>query len=620
MKKTSLLFLALASIVTLKAQWVDDPTSNTRIANCADGAAEVYVSTDITTGDSYVQWHYQGDNGWSPWLQRLDVNGVPQWPADGIHVTTPDFATWSPGYSMTAVNGGVVTVFRTLGPHHWAVKIDADGTFPWGEHGMVLFDGEGGGRSEVLAGDDGGVWTLGTDMDSTFLQYIDADGTLRPKTTIKDPAKKCTNGVMIPAENGVFVVYAKQTLQGYTNYNKEIHVAGYNKDGEQIFPETLLFGLQTVGASYVHYATPDNKGGGYVYQFHNAIGGVYNTYVTHFDENGTPTISDPNGIAVHSPDYSNYYTNAYATVDHLNNDLIIAYLQKDAASQSQHRIYVNRITESGERPWGDGILVADYTGLSYSDIKVDAIDCIDGFVVTYGTSQGTIEAVGYDGEGNVQWSATMSSTRYSKTISENTPGFHDGQNIVAWVNSDDGGVYGQNIGWDGTLGEISPLPPPPCCYEPSNLQGSYVYNEETASYGALITWDAPDYNFLHYNLYRHNLDDGTTDIIAINADTTSYFDEAAPSTYKYQLTAMYEAFESDFALTPDGEDYIIIEVTSVPENNYDNEIVTLLRVFSTSGQVIRNANMGELSSGVYIVQGLTATGRLVTKKVMVNKE
>ena len=622
MKKLSLLFLALASIVTLKAQWVADPATNTHIANCADGAAEVYVSTDITTGDSYVQWHYQGENGWSPWLQRLDFNGVPQWPDDGIHVTTPDFATWSPGYAMTAVNGGVVTVFRTLGPHHWAVKINADGSFPWGEHGIVLFDGEGGGRSEVLAGDDGGVWALGTDMDSTFLQYVDADGTLHPKTTIKDPAKKCTNGVLIPAEDDVFVVYAKQTLQGYTNYNKEILVTGYDKNGEQVFPETLLFEQQTVGASYVHYATPDNKGGGYVYQFHNAIGGVYNTYVTHFDENGAPTITDPNGIAVHSPDYSNYYTNAYATVDPKSNDIIIAYLQKDAASQSQHRIYVNRITESGEKPWGDGILVADYTGLSYTDIHVDAIDAVDGFVVTYGTGQGRIEAVGYDPDGNLLWSTTMSSTGYNKNISENTPGFYNGQNIVAWVNSDDGSVYGQNIGWDGALGEVSPppTPPVPCCYEPENFEGNYLYNEETASYGAMLTWEAPAYIVLHYNLYRENLNDGTTDVIEIDADATSYFDEATPSTYKYQLTAMYDDFESGFALTPDGLDYIIIEVTSLPENNSENEIVTVLKIYSTNGQVIRKANLGELSSGVYIVQGLTSTGKLVTKKVVLNNE
>ena len=621
MKKLSLFFLAVAASFALQAQWVDDPMSNTRLANCNDAAAEVYISTDVSTFDTYVQWHYQGENGWSPWLQRLDVNGVPQWPADGIHVTTPNFATWSPGYAMTAVNGGVVTVFRTLGPHHWAVKINADGSFPWGEHGIMLFDGEGGGRSEVLStyyyDHDDGVWALGTDMDSTFLQYIDADGTLHPKATIKDPVKKCSNGLLVPAENGVFVVYSKHTLQGYTTYNKEIHVAGYDKNGEQIFPETLLFGQQAVGASYVHYVIPDNQGGGYVYQFHNAIGGVYNTYVTHFDENGTPTITDPNGIAVHSPDYNHFYTNAYATIDPKNNDLIIAYLQKDPGAQSLHRVYVNRITESGEKPWGDGILVAEYTGLSYSDIHVDAIDYIDGFVVTYGTSQGSIEAVGYDNEGNLLWNTTMSSTGYDKTISENTPGFYNGQNIVAWVNSDDGGIYGQNIGWDGSLGEVSPLPPPPvpCCFAPENFEGNYLYNEETASYGALLTWEAPAYSILHYNLYRQNLEDETTDIIEIDADATSYFDEVAPGGYKYQLTAQYEEQESEFALTPEGEDYIVLEVTAVPEHEYE-EIVNVIAIYNLKGQLVNTKDINELAHGVYAIIGTTESGKTIVKKIL----
>jgi hypothetical protein len=429
--------------------------------------------------------------------------------------------------------------------------------------------------------------------------------------------KKCSNGLLIPAETGVFVVYSKHTLQGYTTYNKEIHVAGYNKNGEQIFPETMLFAQQAVGASYVHYAIPDNQGGGYVYQFHNAIGGVYNTYVTHFDKNGTPTITDPNGIAVHSPDYSHFYTNAYATVDPESNDLIIAYLQKDAASQSEHRVYVNRITESGEKPWGDGILVADYTNRSYSDIHVDAIDAVYGFVVTYGTSQGTIEAVGYDNEGNQQWNTIMSSTRYNKTISENTTGFYDGQNIVAWVNGDDGGVYGQNIGWDGALGEVSPLPPPPvpCCYAPETFEGNYLYNEETTSYGALLTWEAPAYSVLHYNLYRQNLEDETTDIIEIDADVTSYFDEVAPGGYKYQLTAQYEDQESEFALTPEGEDYIVIEVTSVPENEYE-EIVDVIAIYNLKGQLVNTKDINELAHGVYAIIGTTESGKTIVKKVL----
>ena len=624
MKKLILLMAWLFASFSTYAQWVNDPANNTFIANCANGASEVYVATDQTTGDTYVQWHYQGENGWSPWLQRLDSDGVPQWPAEGIHVTTPNFATWSPGYAMTAVPEGVVTVFRTLGPHHWAVKINADGSFPWGEQGFILFDGEGGGRSDVLStyyfNHDNGIWALGTDMDSTFLQYINADGTLRPKTTIKDPAKKCSNGVLLPAENGVFVVYSKHTLQGYTNYNKEIYVAGYNKNGEQIIPETLLLGQQTVGSGYIHYALPDNRGGGYVYQFHNGIGGVYNTYVTHFDENGTPTISDPNGITVHSPDYSHYYTNAYATTL-WTNDFIIAYLQKDADSQTQHRIYVNRITETGEMPWGDGILVADYTGQSYSDIRVDANDYVSGFVVTYSTSQGTIEAVGYDLEGNLLWNTTMSSTRYNKTNSENTTGFYEGQNIVAWVNSDDGGVYGQNIGWDGILGEITlPSPPPvPCCFAPTDFDGVYTYDEQTGVFGVELSWLPGTSTPLHYNLYREQPGKETREVIEIDAAATSYFDEVAPGDYIYRLTAQFEGHESDYAQTLTGEDYLLITVTSTPENA-TTEIVTVFKVYTLNGQIIRNANLEDLSRGVYIVQGLTSDGKLITQKMVIREK
>ena len=624
MKKLLLLFAFLCVFSGIKAQWVNDPVNNTFLANCASGSGEIYTSTDVMTGDTYVQWDYGADNGWSPWIQRVNREGVPQWPSEGIHITTPNLATWSPGYAMTALRDGVASMFRTADAHHWVVKIDTDGTFPWGEHGIMLFNGEGGGRSELLSTDyfnhDLGLWALGTDMDHSFLQYINADGTLRTMATISDPAKKCTNGKLIPAENGVFVVYAKQTLQGYTNYNKEIYVAGYNKNGEQMIPETLLLGQQTVGASYIHYAIPDNRGGAYVYQFHNAIGGVYNTYVTHFDENGTPTILDPNGIAVHSPDYSHYYTNAYATVGLWTNDVIIAYLQKDADSQSQHRIYVNRITETGEKPWGDGILVADYTGQSYSDIRVDANDFVDGFVVTYGTGQGTIEAVGYDLEGNLLWNTTMSSTYYNKTIGENTTGYQQGQDIVVWINSDSGGLYGQNIGYDGVLGEITPLPPPPipCCFDPQDFDGTYYYNEETAAWGALLTWVLPgDVLPLHYNLYREQLGKDDGEVIEVDANATSYFDEVAPGNYRYRLTAQYEDVESGYAFTLNGEDYLLITVTATPEDT-DKEIVSLTNIYTATGQRIPQANLQQLSPGLYIVQGFTATGKLVTRKMIVN--
>ena len=607
MKKLILITAVLLTCLGLKAQWVDNPATNTFIANCASGAGEVLVATDEATGDTYVQWAYGADNGWSPWIQRLDADGVPQWPTDGIHITTPNFATWSPGYSLAAVEGGVVSVFRTLGPHHWAVKINADGTLPWGEHGFILFNGEGGGRSEALAGDDGGVWTLGTDMDSTFLQYVNPDGSLRNYVTIKDPSKKCSNGILVPANDGVFVVYSKHTLQGYTTYNKEIYVAGYNKDGELIHPETLLFGQQAVGASYVHYAISDGMGGGYVFQWHNGIGGVYNTYVTHFNANGAITLLNTNGTPVHSPDYSHYYTSAYATVDPQSHDLIIAYRQTDADSQSQDRVMMNRITSLGEAVWNDGLAVTNAIG-NYADITVGAFG--DGFAVVYADGNNAIHAAGYDMEGAPLWNTVMSTTGYAKSLSGNCTGFHRGQNIVAWVNTQDGGVYAQNIGWDGTMGEITPPVPPTPCDPPTHFKGEYYYSD--GLFGVMSGWEAPETAPLHYNLYVESL----KEVIEIDPNATSWSQEMGVGEYIFRLTAVYEDCESDYALTDTGDDYVLIAVTSAPEHA-DDEIVTIETVYTLNGQSLRNINLEALEPGVYIIQGLTQDGKLVTRKTVV---
>ena len=615
MRKLVLLATALFTITALQAQWVNNPSANTFIANCESSAGEIRVATS-PDGGTFVQWTSMSDNGWSPKLQYLDAAGVPQWGNDGVHITTPNLATWPPGYALAALSdGSVVSLFRTAEAKHWVVKINADGSTPWGTDGMMLFDGEGGGRSELLAGDDGGFWALGTDMDISYLQYVDADGTLRPMATIADLTKKCTNGKLVPADNGVFVVYAKQTLQGYTNYNKEIYVAGYNKDDELIFPETLLLGSQTVGMSYIHYAISDGMGGAYVFQYHNGIGGVYNVYVTHFNENGAPTIFESNGVTVHQPDQNSFFITAYPTVDPISHDLLLVYRQTDSYSQSQYKIWINRITATGEKPWGDGILVLDNGTTQCGGLRIDAFEYGEGFSVIYhkavsGAYQETIEATGFDMDGNVVWNTQMCRSTYPKTGDENTSGFHNGQNIVAWVNAQDGGLYGQNIGWDGTMGEVTPPTPPAPCDPPTNFDGEYIYTDEM--FGAMVSWEAPNPTPLHYNLYRSDL----KEVIEIGPEFNSYFEELAPGDYLYKLTAVYEDCESEYALTQTGDDYLFITVTSVPENTSE-KIATVTGIYTMSGQRLKTINNKDLSEGLYIVQGLTADGKPLTRKLIV---
>ena len=621
MKKLVLFLVGLFALTALQAQWVDNPATNTFIVNSSADAGEVYLSTDEVSGDTYLQFNQMRSNGWVPTLQRLTFEGIPQWGDNGITITGQTCSTWSQGVAMAATNdGGVVSCFSNEAGHCVAVKINADGSFPWGEQGITLCGGQGGSRTELLAGIDKGVWALGADYDNTYLQYVNADGTLGPTTTIGDGEHQYMFGLMVPSvDDRVLVVFEKEDWAYTYYYEKSIYVACYTREGEQIGNETLLMLPQIIGGSYCHYVVPDGEGGGYAYIWHPAIGGAFNIYVFHFDENGISTISDLNGIPVHSTDPSNYYTGAYGTVDPVSHDLIIAYEQTDSYSQSESRIYMNRITATGDKLWGEGILVADNIGDSYSDILVDAFEDGSGFSLIYnkGSYNSTVEAKGFDMNGNLMWTKQMSSNSYARAMCDNSAGFHMGQNVVAWVNSSNGNVYGQNIGPDGTMGPIEP--PVITCLAPENFEGEYVYDDETQTFGALLTWTAPETQPLHYNLTRMDLSNFIVTGIEVPGDAVSYYDEVDLGNYWYQLTAVYENCESDYALTPDGEYHVYIEVTGLEENSND-VIVNVLNVFNMKGQRITVNDMDELSTGVYILQGLTEDGRLVSRKVMVNKK
>ena len=620
MKKHLLLILALASFVTLQAQWTDNPAQNTFLANCSTDAGEIYTATDPVTGYTYVQWSQMRSNGWAPILQCVDFEGNPQWGEEGIPINVSNLATWSPGYAMAATNdGGVVSVFRDADAHHYAVRINADGTFPWGENGIMLFDGLGGDRSEVMAGNDGGVWALGTDYEYSYLQYISPDGSLGQLITIGDGTQNHDFGLMVPTiGNSVLVVYEKNHWAYTYYYEKEIWVVGYTPDGTQIGPEVQLMAPYTMGGSYCHYVVPDGQNGGYAFMWHAGIMSAFNTYVFHFDEYGNSTINDLNGTPVHEADANNYYLSAYGTVDPVSHDLIIAYEQTDAYSQSQSRIYMNRITSTGEKVWGEGILVADYVGDSYSDILVDAFEDGSGFTVIYnkGGYNSTIEAKGFDMDGNLIWSRPLSTTSYARYMCDNSTGFHLGQNIVAWVNSATGSVYGQNIGPDGTMGPIEP--PVITCYPPEDFEGEYVYDMEAELFGVRLSWTAPETLPLYYNLYRFGTVNRDEVIIEVDANATSYFDETGIGQFKYQLTAVYENCESDFALTPDGENYVYLFVTGLSEND-NEEIVTVMKIYTMNGQCLKHNDINALSDGVYILQGLTEEGKLITRKTVVNR-
>lgn len=622
MKRTLLIILGVFTFITLKAQWIDDNTSNTLIATTSSDAGEIYLATNPVTGDTYAQWCQFHSNGWSPALQRITFDGVPQWRPEGIQFETHSFSSMSEGVAIAATtDGGVVSCFAAYDDHTYAVKIDADGNFVWGEQGIQLFDGAGFSRAEVIAGNDGGVWTLGYDYVSLYLQYVNADGTLNPVAYIYDnTGLKCAFGQLtLGNDNNVFVTYEKLGNGMYTD--KQIFVAGYAVDGTQISPETQLMSSQSFQSTYIHHALSDGMGGGYVYIWHPGIGASFNTYVFHFNQNGAPTILDTNGIPVHTPNSGFEYLDAYATVDPTSHDLLIAFEETDSDTQTLCRLYVNRITQNGDKPWNDGFLALDNGTIPAGGLRIDAFEYEPGFSLIYHKGVGStgyqsiVEAQGFDLSGNNIWTTTMCSSAYSKTGDQNSTGFHQGQNIVAWVNSNTGGLYGQNIGVNGAMGLITPPTPPEPCSAPSNFDGKYVW--EPGTMGVNLLWTAAEELPLFYHLYRRDLATQEEHRFEVDANATEYFDEVGIGDYMYWITAIHEECVSEPAITVGGETYVLVEVTSVDED-VDEEIVTVTKIYTMNGQLLRNARLEDLSHGIYILQGLTSSGKLVNRKIKVD--
>lgn len=639
MKKSILLLICAFAFGALQAQWVDDPIVNTKLATASDDAGEIYVATHEATGDTYIQWSDMASNGWGINLQRIDINGIPQWGDAGLHVNSHQFSSYSEGYAMDATSdNGVVTCFANYEGECIAMKFDKDGNAVWGEQGISVIDFPAGSygcsRVELQAGNDGGVWVLVSDTQDLYLRYINADGTLNPTATISDSGVRCMFALLTAGPDGVVFVTYEKIGSGMWYVDKQIWVAGYATDGGLATPPAQLMASQVFGSTYIHYEISDGMGGGYAYIFHSGIAETFNTYVFHFDANGVSTISNPNGAMVHTTDPANFYGNPYATVDPVTHDIILVYRQTDSYSQSESRLYINRITPTGEVLWGEGILIADDNGYEYTDAKIDAYPDGSGFMVSYmnGSFDGQlVEAIGFDMDGNPTWRTHINTIQDAKTGAENSSGFHNEQNILVWTNQADGNIYGQNIDMKGTLGPIAHS----TCHPPFNLEGEYYWNEENGAFGTLITWEAPEAQPLSYNLYR--VEDEA--VINIDGTLTSYFDEVPIGNYTYRLTAVYEDCESEYALTPDGADHITVTVTAVNESamsasifqNGNSLIVSAkdlsqVEIISMTGQNIKtveaNGNAAEINvsgmtKGLYIVRMNDANGNVMVKKTVI---
>ena len=153
MKKLFLLFLGVIAGCFLQAQWVSDPSTNTRLSN-EDTSYAYGVFRACPIDSSYYHLYFLHTDDPSVnfviYLQKYDYNGVQQWENEGVLISGGPQRKWTSGMNMafSPDNCLYVAYSRLLSPtgstdtlvHIFLNKVSLDGEKLWGNEGIDISD------------------------------------------------------------------------------------------------------------------------------------------------------------------------------------------------------------------------------------------------------------------------------------------------------------------------------------------------------------------------------------------------------------------------------------------------------------------------------------------------
>jgi hypothetical protein len=141
------LLLLLMAAAALRAQWPADPALNLVIC---DRPGEQTLPKIATTSDGgcWISWQDNSSGNYDTWLQRLDGDGLPQFAPQGLLVSAHPQASWITDYDLVCdLDDCAIVAINDIRDGDdrdiFVYRISPAGEFLWGEDGLQLSANEG---------------------------------------------------------------------------------------------------------------------------------------------------------------------------------------------------------------------------------------------------------------------------------------------------------------------------------------------------------------------------------------------------------------------------------------------------------------------------------------------
>jgi hypothetical protein len=162
-------------------QWTADG-----VAVCAASGDQQNPELDVESGSAIIVWQdYRGGSDWDIYAQKLDTDGVPQWTANGVAVTTAAGDQYWQRITRDDKGGAMISWqdYRSGAADIYAQSLDSTGSPQWTANGVAICNAANDQTNPNLRPFwDGAIiiwedYRSGSNWD-IYAQSIDADGSV----------------------------------------------------------------------------------------------------------------------------------------------------------------------------------------------------------------------------------------------------------------------------------------------------------------------------------------------------------------------------------------------------------------------------------------------------------
>lgn len=457
------------------SQWTSDTSQNTQVCGSSNAQSLPKISK-TTDGGCYISWFDQRNGPYYVYLQRLNVQGVPQFAANGLLISSNPQSSSLVDWYMTTddANNAVITFTDTRNGtsiNPFAYRISPSGSFLWGTNGVNLTDSPAvyQANPKVIETSDGNfvvVWIFGSTPNKIAMQKLSPAGA---KMWGNDPIFLSGTGTenftypdLVPSDAGSFILM----WSGYTGtflnpQNYRLYTQKFSPSGTPVWsanPDTV-YSLGRVNGFYVPRIYSDgNNGAIYAWQDDRNSTNIPGSYVQHISSTDVKLF--PINGSAGSTNGSFYHFAPTAAYMLLTGETFMFWEEVNYPTQSMMGIYGQKFSSNGTRLWNtNGVVFKQLDNNSMEGlatlIKDSTVAVYYNEIITGGTND-VIKCFSSDRNGNMGWGGyirTASSILSNKLKLVETMN-SSGMSVMTWSDgrNDAGDIYAQNINLNGQFG------------------------------------------------------------------------------------------------------------------------------------------------------------------------